>query len=163
MAARRRHRLPEGATLVASNRRARHDYDIVDTLEVGIVLQGSEVKSLREAKVRLDEAWASVDEGELWLHGLHIAPYSRAATAFAPDPVRARKLLAHRDQIDRLHDRLRRESLTLVPLTLYFRDGRAKLELAVARGRTRADKRQVIARRDAEREARRAVARERRR
>ncbi|RMH75067.1 MAG: SsrA-binding protein SmpB [Actinomyces sp.] len=164
MAARRsKDRLPPGTTLVASNRRARHDFDILDTLEVGIVLRGSEVKSLREARVRLDDAWASVDGGELWLHGLHITPYSRAATAFAPDPGRSRKLLAHRSEIDRLAERLAREPLTLVPLRLYFRDGRAKLELALARGRTKADKRRAIAERDAEREARRAMARARRR
>jgi len=143
---------------VAANRRARRDYEILDTLEVGVVLVGSEVKSLRESKVQLAESWANVDAGELWLHGLHIGPYSSAATAFAHDPDRARKLLAHRGEIAGLKSRIDRERLALVPLALYFADGRAKLTLALARGRTRADRRQEIARRDADLEARRAMA-----
>ena len=148
---------------MAANRRARRDYEILDTLEVGMVLTGSEVKSLREGKVQLAEAWAGIDAGELWLHGLHIAPYSRAGAAFAPDPDRARKLLAHRSEIAGLKSRIDRERLTLVPLALYFADGRAKLALALARGRTQADRRQEIARRDADLEARRAMAAGRRR
>lgn len=143
---------------VAVNRRARRDYEILDTLEVGMVLAGSEVKSLRESKVQLAEAWGGIDGGELWLHGLHVAPYSRSAAAFAPDPDRVRKLLAHRGEIAGLKSRIDRERLTLVPLALYFVDGRAKLALALARGRTRADRRQEIARRDADFEARRAMA-----
>lgn len=148
---------------MAANRRARRDYEILDTLEVGMVLAGSEVKSLREGKVQLAEAWAGIDAGELWLHGLHIAPYSRAGAAFSPDPDRTRKLLAHRGEIAGLKSRIDRERLTLVPLALYFADGRAKLALALARGRTRADRRQEIARRDADLEARRAMAAGRRR
>lgn len=148
---------------MAANRRARRDYEILDTLEVGMVLTGSEVKSLREGKVQLAEAWAGIDAGELWLHGLHIAPYSRAGAAFAPNPDRARKLLAHRGEIAGLKSRIDRERLTLVPLALYFADGRAKLALALARGRTQADRRQEIARRDADLEARRAMAAGRRR
>lgn len=144
--------------VVAANRRARRDYEILDTLEVGLVLAGSEVKSLRESKVQLAEAWAGIDGGELWLHGLHVAPYSRSAAAFAPDPDRVRKLLAHRGEIAGLKSRIDRERLTLVPLALYFADGRAKLALALARGRTQADRRQEIARRDADLEARRAMA-----
>lgn len=143
---------------VAVNRRARRDYEILDTLEVGMVLAGSEVKSLRESKVQLAEAWGGIDGGELWLHGLHVAPYSRSAAAFAPDPDRVRKLLAHRGEIAGLKSRIDRERLTLVPLALYFADGRAKLALALARGRTQADRRQEIARRDADLEARRAMA-----
>ena len=102
---------PEGATVVATNRQARRDYDIIDTLEVGLVLKGSEVKSLRESKVQLAESWAQVNRGELWLHGLHIAPYSHSAAAFAHDPDRPRKLLAHRAEILALGSRLDRENL----------------------------------------------------
>lgn len=153
---------PEGATVVASNRQARRDYDILDTLEVGIVLKGSEVKSLRESKVQLAESWAQVYRGELWLHGLHISPYSHSAAAFGHEPDRQRKLLAHREEILRLGSRVDRDNLALVPLSLYFLDGRAKVELAVARGRSRADRRQEIARRDADLEARRAIANARR-
>lgn len=148
--------------MVATNRQARRDYDILDTLEVGMVLRGSEVKSLRESRVQLGEAWAQVHRGELWLHGLHISPYSHSAAAFAHEPDRPRKLLAHRDEIERLAPRVDRERLALVPLALYFVNGRAKIDLALARGRTRADRRQDIARRDADREARRAMARSRR-
>ena len=154
---------PEGAKVVATNRQARRDYDILDSLEVGIVLQGSEVKSLRESKVQLAESWAQVHRGELWLHGLHISPYSHSAAAFAHDPDRPRKLLAHRDEILRLGSRVDREGLSLVPLSLYFRRGRAKVDLAIARGRSRTDRRQEIARRDADLEARRAMANARRR
>ena len=153
---------PEGATVVATNRQARRDYDILDSLEVGIVLEGSEVKSLRESKVRLAESFAQVHRGQLWLHGLHIAPYSHAAAAFAHDPDRQRKLLAHRDEILRLGSRVEREGLTLVPISIYFLNGRAKIDLAIARGRSRRDRRQEIARRDADREARRAVSASRR-
>ena len=149
--------------VVAANRRARRDYEILDTLEVGMVLAGSEVKSLREGKVQLAESWAGIDGGELWLHGLHVAPYSRSGAAFAPDPDRVRKLLAHRGEIAGLKSRIDRERLTLVPLALYFADGRAKLALALARGRTRADRRQEIAQRDADLEAQRAMAAGRRR
>jgi SsrA-binding protein len=154
--------VPAGATAVATNRAARRDYDIIDTLEVGIVLKGSEVKSLRESKVQLAEAYAIVYQDELWLVGLHIAPYSHSAAAFAHDPDRRRKLLAHRGEIERWASRVAREKLAIIPLALYFKDGRAKLELALARGRTRADRRQDIAKRDADREARRAIARQRR-
>jgi SsrA-binding protein len=154
---------PEGAKVVATNRQARRDYEILDTLEVGIVLKGSEVKSLRESKVQLAESWAQVYRGELWLHGLHISPYSHSAAAFTHEPDRQRKLLAHRDEIVRLGSRVDRENLALIPLTLYFLNGRAKIELAVARGRSRADRRQEIARRDADLEARRAMAAARRR
>ncbi len=143
--------------MVATNRRARRDYEILDTLEVGLVLVGSEVKSLRESKVQLAESWAQIDSSELWLHGLYISPYSCAPAAFAPDPDRTRKLLAHRNEIISLKSKLDRERLALVPLALYFSAGRAKLALALARGRTRADHRQAIARRDADLEAQRAM------
>jgi SsrA-binding protein len=145
--------------LVASNRQARRDYDILDTVEAGIVLRGSEVKALREAKVQLADAYGKVDGGEVWLHGLHIAGYSHAGRFDSHAPERQRKLLLHRGEIDRLRSRVDQERLALVPLSLYFKDGRAKLELALGRGRRQHDKRQAIAQRDADLEARKAIAR----
>ena len=155
--------LPAEATAVATNRVARRDYTILDSLEVGIQLRGSEVKALRESKVQLAESYALVYQGELWLAGLHISAYSHSAAAFAHEPDRRRKLLAHRSEIDRWASRLESESLTLVPLALYFVKGRAKLKLALARGRSQADRRQDIAKRDANREAQREMTRSRRR
>ena len=146
-----------GDRTVASNRRARHDYDILDTLEAGIVLQGSEVKSLREGKAQLADAYARVSEGELWLFGVHIPPWQFATGFGAHDPDRRRKLLVHRAEIDELMGRTQQQALTLVPLSLYFRDGKAKVQLAVARGRKLHDKRQAILSREAEREASRAA------
>lgn len=154
--------IPPGATAVATNRAARRDYDILDTLEVGIVLKGSEVKSLRESKVQLADSYAIVYQGELWLVGLHISAYSHSAAAFAHDTDRRRKLLAHRSEIERWASRVDREKLAIIPLALYFKDGKAKLEIALARGRTRADRRHDIAKRDADREAQRAMSRGRR-
>lgn len=148
-----------GTKLIASNRQARRDYDILDRLEAGLVLRGSEVKSLREAKVQLADAYARIDGGEAWLVGLHIAPWRTAATHSGHDPERRRKLLLHRDEIDRLRARLDQERLTMVPLSLYFKDGRAKVELALAKPRRKGDKRQAIAARDARREAEQAIGR----
>jgi SsrA-binding protein len=148
--------------VVATNRRARHDYEILDTIECGIVLRGSEVKSLREAKVTLTDAYARINDHELWLLGLHISPYSHTASVASPEADRDRKLLAHRTEIDRLGARLDREALTLVPLRLYFTKGRAKIELGLGRGKRQYDKRQDLAKRDADREAERAMARGRR-
>jgi len=150
---------PKGVQLVASNRRARHDYDVLETYECGMALVGSEVKSLRASKVQLRDAYARVEEGELWLHGAHISPYAFSSGRDGHDPDRPRKLLLHRSEIDELAERTRQESLTLVPLSLYFKEGRAKLELALARGRRRYDKRQAIAERDARRETERAISR----
>lgn len=151
-----------GARPVAQNRRARHDYDILDTMEAGVVLAGSEVKALREGNVALRDAYARIDHGEVWLHGVHVAPYSYSNGFGAVDPDRARKLLLHRRQIDELAIRTGQEQLTLVPLSLYFKDGRAKVDLALARGRRNYDKRHAIAERDAALEARRAAAASRR-
>lgn len=142
---------------VASNRRARHEYEILDTIECGIVLQGSEVKSLRQGKAQLADTYARVDNGELWLYGLHIPPWEFASGVGAHDPNRRRKLLVRRKQIDELMGKTQQQSLTLVPLSIYFRDGIAKVSLALARGRRLYDKRQAIARRDADREAARAA------
>ena len=143
--------------VVASNRRARHDYEILDTMECGIALQGSEVKSLREGRIALQDSYARVEGGELWLFGVHVPPYAQATGFGAHDPDRRRKLLAHRRQIDEWMGRSQQQSLTLVPLSIYFKEGRAKVELALARGRKRYDKRQAIAKRDAGREAARAA------
>lgn len=150
---------PPGTKVVATNRVARHDYEILDTLEVGMVLLGSEVKSLREAKVTLADSYARIDDGELWLVGLHIAAWHATGIHDRPELARKRKLLARRDEIERLEARVDQERLALVPLSLYFKDGRAKLELALGRGRTKGDKRQAIAKRDADDEARDAIGR----
>lgn len=150
---------PKGVKVVASNRQARRNYDVIETVEAGLVLKGSEVKSLRESKVQLADAFARVDGREMWLHSLHIAPYSYAQEHTGHDPDRARKLLLHKGEIERLSSRVDQEHLTLVPLAIYFKEGRAKVELALARGRKTYDKRQVIAQRDADLEARRAMAR----
>jgi SsrA-binding protein len=146
-----------GDRTVATNRRARHDYDILETVECGIVLQGSEVKSLRAGKAQLADAYARVDDGELWLYGVHIPPWKFATGWGSHDPDRKRKLLLHRKEIDELMGRSQQQALTLVPLSLYFRDGRAKVQLALARGRKLHDKRQAILSRDAQREAARAM------
>jgi SsrA-binding protein len=150
-----------GSKLIASNRRARFDYDILDTVEAGVVLTGSEVKSLRLGHVQLADAFARGVNGELWLEGVHIAPYQFATDAGAHAPDRRRKLLLHRDEIDRLEARVAQERLAIIPLRLYFRDGRAKVELALGRGRRKADRRQRIAERDSQREIDRALGRQR--
>jgi SsrA-binding protein len=144
---------------VSQNRRARHDYEILDTFECGIALQGSEVKSLREGKVVLRDGYARVEGGEVWLHGVHVPPYLRAQGFGAHDPDRSRKLLLHRRQIEELADRVAQQHLTLVPLSLYLKDGRAKVELAVAKGRKTYDKRSAIAERDSNRDAARELRR----
>jgi SsrA-binding protein len=156
--------LPKGADgrPVAQNRRARHDYDILETYEAGIVLAGSEVKSLREGKAQLRDSYARVVDGEVWLYSVHVPPYAYASGFGATDPDRRRKLLLHRRQIAELERRTTQDSLTLVPLSVYFKDGRAKVDLALARGRKRYDKRHAIAARDADMEARRASAPRRR-
>lgn len=148
--------------IVAQNRRARHDYDILDTYEAGLVLVGSEVKSLREGKAQLRDSYARVQDGEVWLYGVHVPPYVFATGFGTVDPDRRRKLLLHRRQIEDLTKRTQQDSLTLVPLSLYFKEGRAKIDLALAKGRRRYDKRHAIAARDADMEARRASAARRR-
>jgi SsrA-binding protein len=142
---------------VASNRRARHDYEVLEVLEAGLALVGTEVKSVREGKIQLKDSYAKAEGGELWLVGVHIAPYAQADGFGGHDPERPRKLLLHRGEIDELASRTAREGLTVVPLSVYFKEGRAKVELALARGRRRHDKRHAIAERDANREAARAM------
>ena len=141
---------------IATNRRARFDFEIVETLEAGIVLLGSEVKSLRNGRADLKDSYAAVEKGELWLHGLRISPYE-----FAPegghDPERDRKLLVHRQEIDKIGSKLAERGLSLIPLKLYFKDGRAKVELGLGKGKTRYDKRETLKRRQADREMQRAM------
>jgi SsrA-binding protein len=140
---------------IASNRRARHEYEILDSLEAGIALRGPEVKSLREGRANLSDAYAIVRGGEVVLRNLHISPYQQAGRE-NPDPTRDRKLLLHRREIDRLRSRVAERGLTLIPLSLYWKGGRAKVDLGVARGRRRYDKREAIRRREQDREVRRA-------
>ena len=146
-----------GDRVVATNRRARHDYDILETLECGIVLQGSEVKSLREGKAQIAEAYARVDEGELWLFQSHIPPWAYAVGFGSHDPDRKRKLLVHHHELVRLVDKTKTQPLTIVPLKMYFKDGRAKIEIALAKGRKLHDRRQAIAERDSQREIARTM------
>ena len=147
----------ERTGVVASNRKARHNYDILETFEAGIVLVGSEVKSLRDAQVQMGEAYAVVDEGEVFLHNVHIAQYFNVDVATRPTVDRKRKLLLHKKEIDEIARKVNVERLTLIPLSIYFKDGRAKVELAIARGRKHADKRRAIAEKDMARETDRAL------
>lgn len=144
--------------MVATNRQARRNFDISETFEAGIVLRGVEVKSLRESKVQLNDAYARFDGRELYLLGLHIGPYARAGIQGRVDPVRKRKLLLHGYELQRMRSKMDIERMTLVPMALYFKDGKAKVELGLGKGRKTIDKRQMIAKRDADLEARRALA-----
>jgi SsrA-binding protein len=144
-----------GRKVVATNRKARYDFDILDTFECGIVLRGSEVKSLRDAQVQLKDAFADIRDGEVWLERVHIAPYGFAAGG-GHDPERPRKLLLHRREIERLIGKVNEVGLTLIPLQVYFKDGKAKVELALAKGRRTYDKRQKIRERMEKREMDRA-------
>lgn len=141
---------------IALNRRARHDYAIEDTLEAGLVLTGTEIKSIRARKVNIAEAYARVDKGEMWLIGAHIAEYAQGNRANHA-PTRTRKLLLHRDQIAELTGLQAAKGLTIVPLRLYLRNGRAKLELGIARGKKTHDKRRTIAERDMRRQLERDI------
>jgi|SRR6478609_318761 len=144
---------PTGRQLIASNRKARHDYAILDTFEAGISLTGTEVKSLRAGRASLVDGYATISENEIWLRGVHIAEYAEGTwTNHAPR--RARKLLLHRQEIERLAGKLRESSngLALVPLSIYFSDGKVKVELGLGRGKKEYDKRQSMAERDADRE-----------
>lgn len=141
--------------VVATNRRARHDYEIIDDFEAGIVLTGSEVKSLRAGKANLKDSFAHVRDGEVWLVGAYIAPYSFSREG-GHDPERTRKLLLHRREIDRIAGTLAEKGLTLVPMRLYFKDGKAKVQIGLARGKRTVDKRADIKKREHEREMERA-------
>jgi SsrA-binding protein len=142
--------------VVATNRKARHDYSIEDTLEAGIVLIGSEIKSIRAGRANLRDGYAAVEAGEVWLHNVHIAPYD-PASRYGHEPRRKRKLLLHKREIARLERRVQEKGYTLVPLRLYLKGNLAKVELALARGKRQYDKRAAIAEREARRRAERAI------
>ena len=141
----------QGRKVIAQNKRARHDYAVLEEFEAGVALVGTEVKSLRLGRASLTDAYATVDDGEVWLRGLHIPEYTHGSWT-NHEPRRTRKLLLHRKEIERLIGKTREGGLTLVPMALYFRDGKVKLELALARGKRDYDKRQDLAKRDANRE-----------
>lgn len=146
----------KGEKLVASNRKARHDYHIEDTYEAGMVLSGTEVKSLRAGHASLVDGYASVENGEAWLENVHIPEYTQG-TWNNHAPRRKRKLLMHKQEILKLHNKVKEGGYTLVPLSLYFKDGRAKVELALAKGKKEYDKRQTLRERQDKREADRAI------
>jgi SsrA-binding protein len=141
---------------ITSNRRARHEYNIEETVETGMVLTGTEIKSIRAGKVNLQDAYARIDKGEAWLFNMHVAPYEQG-NRWNVDPVRPRKLLLKRGELHRLFAKLQTSGMTLVPLSLYIRHGYAKLELALARGKKLYDKRQAIEARETQREAEREL------
>jgi len=148
----------EHVKVIVTNRRARHEYHIEESLEAGLVLTGTEVKSLRSGRASLAEAYGRVEGGEVWLHHLHIPPYD-AGNIFNHDPLRRRKLLLHQQQIRRLEGKATQKGYTLIPLQLYFSRGRVKVEIALARGKKLYDKREAISEREAGREAQRAIKR----
>ena len=150
----------QGKKIIASNRRARHDYAIEDTVEAGLVLTGTEVKSLRAGRATLTEGFGQITNHEAWLHGVHIPEYTQG-TWTNHEPRRTRKLLMHRREIDKLASSIHEQGLTLVPLSLYFSGGKVKIELALARGKRAYDKRQDLAKRDAAREIERELRRRR--
>ena len=149
---------PEGSGLksIALNRRARHDYDLQESFEAGLALVGSEVKSLRAGRADLKDAYGLIEGGEAWLVGLHISPYQFARDG-GHEPERTRKLLLHRGQIERIRGKLDQKGLTLIPTRLYFKEGKAKVEIALAKGKAQYDKRETLKRRQAEREMQRAM------
>ncbi|HEX4357166.1 MAG TPA: SsrA-binding protein SmpB [Pseudonocardia sp.] len=148
----------KGRKVIVSNRKARHDYAILDTYEAGIMLQGTEVKSLRLGRASLVDSFATVDDGEIFLRNLHIPEYTQGSWT-NHEPRRTRKLLMHRSEIERLIGKTREGGLTLVPLSMYFSDGKVKVELALAKGKKTWDKRNDMAKRDAQREVSRVVGR----
>lgn len=150
----------KGRTLIAQNKKARHDYSVEDVYVAGLVLTGTEVKSLRAGRATLTDGFATVDDGEVWLRGVHIPEYT-LGTWTNHEPRRARKLLLNRDEIRRIAAKVKDTGVTLVPLALYFQDGYAKVDIAVARGRRAYDKRQAIAERESKRETARELGRRR--
>jgi SsrA-binding protein len=147
---------PRGEKLIADNRRARHEYELLERVEAGLVLQGTEVKALREGRATIQRAFGDLRGGEVWLVGANIAAYDKGGFA-NHDPERDRKLLLHRREIDRLRGRVQEQGLTLIPTRLYFKDGKAKVELALARGKQVRDKRRDLSRREADRQIERAL------
>lgn len=150
---------PTGTKTIATNRNARRDFEVLESIEAGIVLTGSEVKSLREAHVQFADANVWITNGEAWMLGVRIQPWGTASGMTGHDPDRRRKLLLRKDEIERFGARAAQDRLAIVPLSLYFKDGRIKAEIALARGKKKGDRRQEVAKRDAELEARRAMAR----
>ena len=145
-----------GLKTIAVNRQARHEYFVQESFETGIVLVGTEVKSIRQGGVNLKDSWCSIDKGELWIKGMHISPYEKG-NIFNADPLRVRKLLMHHKEIDRLLGTLKQEGLTLIPLSLYFKGSRVKVQLGLCKGKKLHDKRDAVAARDAKREIDRAL------
>ena len=145
-----------GTRTVASNRRARHDYEVLEAVEAGLSLQGSEVKSLRAGRGDLKDGYGIIEQGQAWLVGVHISPYQFSREG-GHDPDRTRKLLLHREEIERIRGKLEQKGLTLIPLRLYFKEGKVKVEVALARGKAKYDKRETLKRRQAEREMQRAM------
>ncbi len=141
----------DGRKIVAENPKARYDYAILDTLEAGLVLTGTEVKSLRAGKAAIREAYVRIDDNEAWIVGMNVATYEQG-NVFNHEPMRTRKLLLHRREIDQLHAHVTRKGHTIVPLSLYFKDGRAKLAIGIAKGKDTVDKRTTIAKRDVQRQ-----------
>ncbi len=146
----------KGTKQIAENRKARHEYFVLETYEAGIELIGTEVKSIRNGSVNLKDSWCSIDKGEMYIKGMHISPYEKG-NIFNRDPMRVRKLLLHRKEIDRLYGTLKQDGLTLIPLSLYFKDSRVKVQLGLCRGKKLHDKREASAQRDAKRQIERVV------
>ncbi len=141
----------KGTKSIADNRKARHDYFVLETYEAGIELVGTEVKSIRQGGVNLKDSWCSVDNGELWVKGMHISPYEKG-NIFNRDPMRVRRLLMHRREINKLFGTVKQDGLSLIPLSLYFKDSKVKMQLGLCKGKKLYDKRNDAANRDAKRE-----------
>ena len=146
-----------GKRIVATNRQAKREFEIFDTIEAGMVLQGSEVKSLRNSQAQLAEAFCRIHDGEIWLNSCHISKYDHSSPSFSHEPDRPKKLLLHKREIYKLQAQVDQKGLTLIPLSMYFRNGKAKVELALARRKNLVDKRRQLAQREADREAQRAI------
>ncbi|MBR3817119.1 MAG: SsrA-binding protein SmpB [Clostridia bacterium] len=142
--------------IVAQNKKARHDYFVLETYEAGIELFGTEVKSIRKGRLNLKDSWCSIDKGEIFVNGMHISPYEQG-NIFNRDPMRVRRLLMHKREINRLYGTIKQQGLTLVPLSVYFLKGRAKLEIGLCKGKKLYDKRETSAKKDAQRDMERAV------
>jgi len=141
----------KGIKTIADNRKARHDYFVLETYEAGIELVGTEVKSIRQGSVNLKDSWCSIDKGELWVKGMHISPYEKG-NIFNRDPMRVRKLLMHRREINKLFGTVKQDGLSLIPLSLYFKDSKVKMQLGLCKGKKLYDKRDDAAKKDARRE-----------
>lgn len=146
----------KGTKAIAQNRKAYHDYFVEDRIECGIALFGTEVKSMRLGKVNLKESWAQIRKGELWVEGMHISPYEQG-NIFNRDPLRSKKLLVHKAEIRKMEAQVARQGYTLVPLQIYLKDGRMKMELGICKGKHLHDKRDAMAKRDSDREIQRAL------